>query len=167
LKSRKFVIEDSIAGWADAIKVLMKSYTQGSTKPIFDFAQIRAKGAKLITAGGQAPGPGPLKLCLTELQNILESSIGKKLTPIEVHQMACHIADTVLAGGIRRASLISFFDLNDVDMLTCKSGNWWELHPEFARCNNSETKSTIISEFDELAEELKILINEYNNKNEN
>jgi hypothetical protein len=136
-KNRKFVIEDSIAGWADAIKVLFKSYTQGNSKPIFDFSQIRPKGTRLITAGGKAPGPSPLRKCITELQNVLEGANGRKLTSLEVHQMSCYIADAVLAGGIRRASLISFFDLDDVDMLTCKSGNWWELHPEFARCNNS------------------------------
>ena len=63
-KNRKFVIEDSIAGWADAIKVLFKSYTQGNSKPIFDFSQIRAKGTRLITAGGKAPGPAPLRKCI-------------------------------------------------------------------------------------------------------
>lgn len=136
-KLRKFVIEDSIAGWADAIKVLIKSYTQGITKPIFDFSQIRPKGSKLITAGGKAPGPGPLRKCLTELQNILDQADRRKLTTLEVHQMACHIADAVLAGGIRRASLICFFDKDDKEMLSCKTGNWWELHPEYARCNNS------------------------------
>lgn len=136
-KLRKFVIEDSIAGWADAVKVLIKSYTQGITKPVFDFSQIRPKGSKLVTAGGKAPGPGPLRKCLTELQNILDQADRRKLTTLEVHQMACHIADAVLAGGIRRASLICFFDKNDREMLSCKTGNWWELHPEFARCNNS------------------------------
>lgn len=127
-KERKFVVEDSIAGWADAIKALFKSYTQSLSRPVFDFGQIRPKGAKLITAGGQAPGPAPLRICLAEIQNILDNSLNRKLKPIEVHQIACHIADAVLAGGIRRASLISFFDLTDVEMLTCKSGNWWELH---------------------------------------
>jgi ribonucleotide reductase alpha subunit len=158
IKERKFVIEDSIAGWADAIKVLLKSYTQGTTKPIFDYAQIRAKGVKLITAGGLAPGPAPLRICLTELQNILDSVSGRKLKSIEVHQMACHIADAVLAGGIRRASLISFFDMNDIDMLTCKSGDWWELHPEYARCNNSavlERGKVTYTEFKLLWERIK------------
>jgi len=136
-KLRKFVIEDSIAGWADAVKVLIKSYTQGISKPSFDFSQIRPKGTRLVTAGGKAPGPAPLKTCLTQVQNVLDSASGRKLKTIEVHQIACYIADAVLAGGIRRASLISFFDYDDVEMLTCKSGNWWELHPEFARCNNS------------------------------
>lgn len=157
-KERKFVIEDSIAGWADAIKVLFKSYTQGSSKPIFDFNQIRQKGSKLITAGGLAPGPAPLRICLTEIQSILDQANNRKLTTLEVHEIACHVADAVLAGGIRRASLIAFFTIDDLDMLTCKSGNWWELHPEFARCNNSvvlERGKVTYNEFKKLWERIK------------
>ena len=136
-KYRKFVIEDSISGWADSVKILLKSFTSGISRPKFDYSQIRPKGARLVTAGGSAPGPAPLKVCLTKLENILENADGRKLTTIEVHEIACHIADAVLSGGIRRAAMIAFFSLDDYDMLTCKSSNWWELHPEFARCNNS------------------------------
>ena len=34
----------------------------------------------------------------------------------------CHLADAVLAGGIRRAALISLFSADDEKMLSCKSG---------------------------------------------
>ncbi len=137
-KTRRFLIGDSIEGWADSISVLVKAYFFGGSKPTFDFRDIRAKGARLITSGGKAPGPQPLKECLIKLEGILDSKKdGDKLTPLEVHDMVCHIADAVLAGGIRRAALISLFSANDEQMISCKSGAWWETNPQRGRANNS------------------------------
>mgnify|MGYP003346829709 CR=1 FL=1 len=137
-KTRRFLVGDSIEGWADAVSVIVKAYFFGGSKPVFDFRDIRPKGARLITSGGKAPGPQPLKECLIKLEGILESkNDGEKLTPIEVHDMVCHIADAVLAGGIRRAALISLFSANDEDMISCKSGAWWETNPQRGRANNS------------------------------
>jgi ribonucleoside-triphosphate reductase len=138
-RKRRFLIGDSIEGWADAIKVLFKSYfgEQLST-PEFDFSDIRAKGAQLVTSGGKAPGPQPLKDCIHKLQSILDAKQdGEKLETIEVHDMVCHIADAVLAGGIRRAALISLFSADDQEMISCKSGSWWENNPQRGRANNS------------------------------
>ena len=138
-KEQKFLVGDSIEGWADAVKHLIGSYLgYRNTKPRFDFSDIRQKGTRLITAGGKAPGPEPLKKCLFELDQILErKSTGEKLTSIEVHDIVCHIADAVLAGGIRRAALISLFSADDESMLTCKFGSWWESNPQRGRANNS------------------------------
>jgi ribonucleoside-diphosphate reductase alpha chain len=138
-KEQKFLVGDSIEGWADAVKHLIGSYLgYRNTKPRFDFSDIRHKGARLITAGGKAPGPEPLKKCLFELEQILDrKENGDRLSSIEVHDMVCHIADAVLAGGIRRAALISLFSADDEQMLTCKFGNWWELNPQRGRANNS------------------------------
>lgn len=138
-RSRRFLIGDSIEGWADSIKVLFKSYfgEQLST-PEFDFSDIRPKGAQLVTSGGKAPGPQPLKDCIHKLKGMLDAKEdGEKLTPIEVHDMVCHIADAVLAGGIRRAALISLFSADDNEMISCKSGSWWEKNPQRGRANNS------------------------------
>jgi len=136
-KQRRFLVGDSIEGWADAVKVLVKAYTLGKSDPVFDFRDIRPKGSRLITSGGKAPGPDPLRICLDKLRSVLNDSIGRKLKPIEVHDMVCHIADAVLSGGIRRAALISLFDKDDYDMLAAKSGAWWELNPQRGRANNS------------------------------
>jgi ribonucleoside-diphosphate reductase alpha chain len=136
-KQRRFLVGDSIEGWADAVKVLVKAYTLGKSDPVFDFRDIRPKGSRLITSGGKAPGPDPLRICLDKLRSVLNDSIGRKLKPIEVHDMVCHIADAVLSGGIRRAALISLFDKDDLDMLSAKSGAWWELNPQRGRANNS------------------------------
>jgi len=138
-RTRRYLIGDSIEGWADAIKILMESYfgTKSST-PIFDFSDIRPKGARLVTSGGKAPGPQPLKDCLHNIKKVLDNKEdGEKVTPIEVHDMVCYIADAVLAGGIRRAALISLFSADDEEMISCKSGNWWEQNPQRGRANNS------------------------------
>ena len=138
-KTRRFLVGDSIEGWADSVKVLMKSYFGiTAARPIFDFRDIRPKGAELITVGGKAPGPEPLKECLFQIQKVLDrKEDGSQLTPIEAHDIICHIADAVLSGGIRRAALISLFDLHDNEMLTSKHGTWWELNPQRGRANNS------------------------------
>lgn len=109
-----------------------------TTKPKFDFSDIRPKGQRLVTAGGKAPGPEPLMRCLFEIERILDrKSNGEKLTSLEVHDVVCHLADSVLAGGIRRAALICLFNADDEAMLTCKFGNWWEENPQRGRANNS------------------------------
>jgi ribonucleoside-diphosphate reductase alpha chain len=137
-KQKRYLIGDSIEGWADAVRMLCKAYFTGAPLPLFDYRDIRAKGAQLITVGGKAPGPEPLKECLFNLQKVFErKQNGDKLTSLDAHDMACHIADAVLSGGIRRAALISLFNLDDEDMLTCKFGSWWEENPQRGRANNS------------------------------
>tara|TARA_R110001583_G_scaffold13766_2_gene58666 strand:- start:149 stop:2008 length:1860 start_codon:yes stop_codon:yes gene_type:complete len=138
-RKRRFLIGDSIEGWADAIKVLMKSYMNGGGSKIeFDFSDIRAKGAQLVTSGGKAPGPQPLKECILKIRGLLDQKdSGDKLTTLEAHDIICYIADAVLAGGIRRAALISLFNADDEEMIACKSGNWWEKNPQRGRANNS------------------------------
>ena len=149
-KHKRFLIGDSIEGWADAVKALIKSYFKGGPTIVFDFSDIRPKGAMLVTSGGKAPGPQPLKECLLMLEGILsQKEDGDKLSSIEVHDMVCHIADAVLAGGIRRAALISLFSADDEEMISCKSGNWWELNPQRGRANNSAVllRNKITEEF--------------------
>jgi ribonucleoside-diphosphate reductase alpha chain len=137
-KHKRYLVGDSIEGWADAVRMLCKAYFTGAPLPLFDFRDIRPKGAQLITVGGKAPGPEPLKECLFNLQKVFErKQNGDRISSVEAHDMACHIADAVLSGGIRRAALISLFNLDDEDMLTCKFGNWWEENPQRGRANNS------------------------------
>ena len=138
-RTRRYLIGDSIEGWADAIKVLVESYLGvKSSTPIFDFSDIRHKGALLVTSGGKAPGPQPLKDCVHNITKVFENKKdGERLSPIETHDIVCHIADAVLAGGIRRAALISLFSADDEEMISCKSGNWWESNPQRGRANNS------------------------------
>lgn len=138
-KHRRFLIGDSLEGWADAIKVLLKAYFGMSEYlPDFDYSDIRPKGARLVTAGGKAPGPEPLKICVAHVQALLDRKTeGEKLTPLECHDLMCHLANAVLAGGIRRSAMIALFSHGDEEMLTCKFGNWWELNEQRGRANNS------------------------------
>lgn len=154
VRSKKYVIQDSIIGWADSVKMLLKSYFGKGSKPLFDFRDIRPKGARLVTAGGKAPGPEPLKLCLAHIEAILErKQNGEKLSSLEIHDIMCHIANAVLSGGIRRAAMIAFFSFDDEEMLTCKYGNWWEINEQRGRANNS----VVIDRRKILEEEFKIL----------
>ena len=136
-RKRRFLVSDNIEGWADAVKVLMESYFKGSMTVEFDYRDIRPKGAMLITSGGKAPGPQPLKDCIHQLTKVLDTAVGRNLTTIEVHDLMCYIADAVLAGGIRRAALISLFSMDDLEMMACKAGEWYIDNPQRGRANNS------------------------------
>lgn len=148
-----FVVQDSIMGWAQAIDLLMDAYLLGRVRPQFDFGNIRPKGSYLVTTGAKAPGPEPLKKMLELVETKLKAAIGRRLGSLELHDIICIISDAVLAGGIRRAALISLFDRDDKSMLTCKSGQWWDQAPWRARANNSAVlprKQVSKEEFDEI-----------------
>jgi ribonucleoside-diphosphate reductase alpha chain len=116
----------------------MKAYLEGGFMPKYDFRAVRKKGARLVTAGGKAPGPEPLKICLAHVQAVLErKQEGEQLSPLECHDILCHIANSVLAGGIRRSAMIALFSHDDEEMITCKYGNWWETNEQRGRANNS------------------------------
>jgi ribonucleoside-diphosphate reductase alpha chain len=145
-KKKRFLVGDSIEGWADAVKILCEAYFHGKPRPVFDFSDIRPKGAALITSGGKAPGPQPLKDCLHNIEKVFDQALeaegrGVQLRPIQVHDIMCYIADAVLAGGIRRAALISLFSMDDEEMVTAKHGAWWETNPH-------RGPTTLLSSFD-------------------
>ncbi len=160
-KRRRFLIGDSLEGWADSIKMIMKAYFgQNDSMPDFDYSDIRPKGARLVTAGGKAPGPEPLKVCHAHIMAVLDrKKNGEQLSSLECHDIMCHIANAVLAGGIRRSAMISLFSPEDEDMLTCKFGNWWELNEQRGRANNSAVLSrdtTTREEFFELWKKIEL-----------
>ena len=159
-KTNKFLIGDSLEGWADAVKFLINGYFGGDYIPDFDYSNIRPKGVRLVTAGGKAPGPEPLKLCIAHLSAILDrKKDGEKLSSLECHDIMCHIANAVLAGGIRRSAMISLFSYKDEDMLTCKFGKWWELNEQRGRANNSVVlprKSTTKKQFFDLWKKIQL-----------
>jgi ribonucleoside-diphosphate reductase alpha chain len=149
-RERRYLVSDSIEGWADAVKALIKTYFVSGSSLRFDYSDIRPKGARLITSGGKAPGAEPLRICVEKIRAILDNKKdGDQLTPLEVHDIVCHIADAVLAGGIRRAALISLFSADDDEMISCKFAAWWELNPQRGRANNSAVllRSKVSEEF--------------------
>lgn len=121
-------IEDTIEGWADALKILIDSYVNGYNVE-FNYTQIRLKGTPLKTSGGKAPGHRELKKALREIRKVLHAAQGRKLRPIECLDMMCLAADAVLSGGVRRSSLIAIFSLEDSEMMYAKTGNWYKTFP--------------------------------------
>ena len=137
-RKRRHLIQDSIEGWADSIKALMKAYFFNLSDPEFDFSIIRPKGAPLKTSGGKAPGPQPLKDTLHNIRKLLDKKeTNSQLTALECHDILCFLADAVLSGGIRRSAMISLFSFDDQEMVHCKYGEWWKDNPQRARANNS------------------------------
>ena len=136
--SRKMtvVIDDSIEGWAYAVNNLVESHYFGLPQVEFDYSKIRKRGS-FISGGFKAPGPEPLRKCLSKMDKVLRKIRGRKATPFELHRLNCMIADAVISGGIRRAALSCQFDADDDEMLMCKTGNWFSEFPELARSNNS------------------------------
>jgi len=135
--SRRYIVGDSIEGWADAVRVLVESWFYGKRRVEFDYSEIRPKGTELVVSGGKAPGSEPLEQCLLNIERVLNGAIGRRVRPIEAHDIACYEADAVLAGGIRRAAMISLFSYNDDEMINAKSGEWYNDNPQRGRANNS------------------------------
>jgi ribonucleoside-diphosphate reductase alpha chain len=131
------MIKDTIEGWADALDALIQFYLgQSDTMPIFNYSLVRKKGSPL-SHGGKAPGPIPLKFSLQMIEKVLVSRAGKKLRSIDCLDIVCIASDCVLSGGVRRSATIAIFSMDDADMWTAKTGNWWATHPFRARANIS------------------------------
>lgn len=131
----QFFVEDSIEGWADSIRELMTALFEGKAPDIV-FDAIRPEGA-LIDGKFIAPGPEPLIKAHNHIKEVMKLAQGRKLTSIEVHDIICYIADSVVSGGVRRSAMIALFDKDDELMLRAKTGSWWTDNPQRAMANNS------------------------------
>lgn len=144
---KTYVIPDTIEGWADALGVLLACHFKHADfsdwlghDVEFDFSLIRPKGSKLTSGVGKAPGPEPLIKALGCIKNLLERCVEagqKKLRPIDAHDIVMHASDAVLSGGVRRSASIAIFSVDDEEMATCKTGNWFTENPQRGRANNS------------------------------
>jgi ribonucleoside-diphosphate reductase alpha chain len=166
----KYIIEDSIEGWADALGVLLSSYV---SKPIeefkiyknsyviFDYSNIRSKGSNLSSGVGKAPGFEPLQNGLEKIRTLLDRCIEngqKKLRPIDAYDIVMHSSDAVLSGGVRRSASLALFSPEDEEMAKAKTGNWYIENPQRARSNNSALllkNETTFEEFQTLMESVK------------
>lgn len=135
-QAEKFVIPDTIEGWAEAVGKMMTAYYYGGADIEFDYSAIRPKGA-YIRGGFKAPGPEPLRQAIEKCHHIITRIKGRKLRPFELHYLICICANSVVAGGVRRSAMISIFDADDAEMAACKTGNWIATMPELCRSNNS------------------------------
>jgi ribonucleoside-diphosphate reductase alpha chain len=145
----KYVIEDSIEGWANALGVLLSSYFSKpvdefkqykNSHVVFDYSNIRPKGASLASGVGKAPGYEPLANGLEKIRTLLDRCINngqKKLRSIDAYDIVMHSSDAVLSGGVRRSASLALFSHDDDDMAKAKTGNWYVENPQRARSNNS------------------------------
>ena len=152
----EYVIPDTIEGWADSIKELMKALFAGSDVSM-NYSQIRPEGS-LIDGKFVAPGPRPLARAHANIRRIMKQAGDRKLTTLEIHDIICHIAEGVVSGGVRRSAMIALFDKDDDLMLTAKTGSWWEKNPQRSMANNSIlcTLDDPMS-YDELKEKLQVI----------
>lgn len=171
VQGMKYVIEDSIEGWADALGVLLSSYFVKPSEDkfkkykdeyiVFDYSNIRNKGSKLSSGVGKAPGFEPLQNGLEKIRALLDRCIAngqKKLRPIDAYDIIMHSSDAVLSGGVRRSASLALFSADDEEMAKAKTGNWYMDNPQRARSNNSALllkDSTTYEEFQTLMESVK------------
>lgn len=143
---KKFVIPDTIEGWADALGILLATYMPHSEFPEwidytveFDYALIRPAGSHLSSGAGKAPGPEPLRNGLEKIRELLDRCVDKqdRLRPIDAYDVVMHASDAVLAGGVRRSATLAMFSHDDEEMKTAKTGNWFVDNPQRGRSNNS------------------------------
>lgn len=167
----KHVIEDSIEGWADALGVLLSSYFDRPADVsfarftnqhiVFDYSEIREKGAALSSGVGKAPGYEPLANGLEKIRALLDRCIAngqEKLRPIDAYDIVMHSSDAVLSGGVRRSASLALFSPDDQEMAKAKTGNWFIDNPQRARSNNSALllkDKTTYEEFAALMESVK------------
>ncbi len=130
------VVEDSKLGWAKAYKELIALLVQGQI-PRWDTTKVRPKGARLKTFGGRASGPEPLRELFAFTARVFSNARGRRLKPIEAHDIMCKVGEVVVVGGVRRSALISLSNLDDFEMAKAKSGQWWETQPQRSLANNS------------------------------
>ena len=122
-------VADSRPGWAKALRELIAMLYVGQI-PTIDVSEVRPAGAKLNTMGGRASGPEPfLNLCKFTIDKFKDAK-GRRLYPIECHDIMCKIGQAVVVGGVRRSALISLSNLNDDQIRHCKSGEWWDIPEE-------------------------------------
>lgn len=132
----KHVIADSTEGWCDAVKCGLELWYDGYDV-VFDDSQVRPAGTVLKIKGGRASGPQPLKDLLAFIRATVLERQGKKLTPLNAHDIACYAGHIVHVGGVRRAAEISLSDFEDSDIAECKNGEFWRRFPYRAMANNS------------------------------
>ena len=129
-------VGDSRPGWAKSLKELIAMLYAGQI-PAWDVSEVRPAGARLKTFGGRASGPQPLVELFDFCVEKFKRAAGRRLFPIECHDIMCKIGEVVVVGGVRRSALISLSNLNDDQMAHAKSGKWWENEGQRALANNS------------------------------
>lgn len=129
-------VPDSTVGWADSFLYGLTQWFQGH-KVEFDFSLVRKEGAPLKTKGGRASGPDPLRRLFAFAEKTILAAAGRNIHPVEAHDIGCMVGEIVMAGGVRRAALISISDIDDEQMRHAKDWSRGEFPSLRYMANNS------------------------------
>ena len=132
----RFMVGDSIEGWADSYKMLLYSYFKGKPLPKFDYRDIRPKGSPIRKTGSIAPGPKRMAESHMKINEVLKRAVGRQLTPLEILDISNYIGTAIVSGGVRDAAMISLCDKNETDVITCKG--IFKVHSAFVSSENKD-----------------------------
>ena len=129
-------VRDSKLGWAKAYRELVSLLCTGLI-PSWDMTKVRPAGSVLKTFGGRASGPEPLEALFKFTIEKFQGAKGRKLRPLECHDIVCKVAECIVVGGVRRSALLSLSDLGDDELRTCKTGEFGYENAQRYLANNS------------------------------
>ncbi|MEM7802028.1 MAG: ATP cone domain-containing protein [Chloroflexota bacterium] len=130
------VVDDTSEGWAAALRTGLETWFAGEDIE-FDYSTVRPAGAPLMTKGGRASGPEPLRQMLQFAKGRIFNRQGGFLHAIDAHDIMCAVGGAAVSGGVRRTAMISLFDYDDLEMRHCKDGDFWVNNSQRWNANNS------------------------------
>ena len=133
---RGIIVEDHTEGWKWALEEAIYALISGYDIDVH-YHLLRPAGSVLKIKGGHASGPEPLEQAINKIRRIIINRQGKKLRPIDAHDIMCLTGSAAVSGGVRRTAMISLFDLDDEEMLRCKDGDFYVENSQRWNANNS------------------------------
>ena len=122
------VVDDSKEGWCDLVRCILESYVGQRPRPRhIDYSKVRPMGSPIKTFGGIAPGPGPLKECMANIDKVLAPRVGERISSTDITDLMNVIGKCVVSGGVRRTAELALGDPSDTEYLKLKDP---QLHEE-------------------------------------
>ncbi|HOZ47169.1 MAG TPA: fused protease/ribonucleoside-triphosphate reductase [Candidatus Hydrogenedentes bacterium] len=116
-----YVVDDSKEGWVDLVRHVLESYVGKCKRPAHvDYSKIRPEGSPIKSFGGIAPGPKPLMACVENIDGILESRAGDRVTSTDIADLMNVIGKCVVSGGVRRTAELALGSPEDDAYLRLK-----------------------------------------------
>lgn len=134
-------VADSKEGWCNALTLGLQAWYSGKDIE-FNYSLVRPAGSRLKVMGGKASGPEPLRSLLDFAREKILRRQGRRLRPIDAHDIICKIGECVVSGGVRRTAMISLSDLDDVELRDAKKGQFFLTEPYRMVANNSAVYET-------------------------
>lgn len=132
-----FVVPDNREGWGGLLSRVFDAHFETGKRFTYSVDAIRPEGAPIKTFGGTASGPGILVDGVNEIEGILGDAFGRKLTTVEVLDIANIIGSIVVSGNVRRSAQIALGDGTDKDFLAAKRWDLGDIPAYRAMSNNT------------------------------